>query len=112
MFHTYIGYLHSTGFATRFCNGNGEWLTVDASGCISRVFQEITDRVCLTIRMIWFVTSYKAYTDSLSVRCIGIIIKVYFSHSNMKLLYTRVWVIFLHYKYFLYEETIESVFSV
>ena len=48
----YLSYLYSTGLATRYCNGNDEWLTVDASSCISRVFQEINASVCQINRKI------------------------------------------------------------
>ena len=50
VFH--LSYLYSTGLATRYCNGNDEWLTVDASSCISRVFQEINASVCQINRKI------------------------------------------------------------
>ena len=45
-------FLYSTGLATRYCNGNDDWLTVDASSCISRVFQAINASVCLINRKI------------------------------------------------------------
>ena len=35
------------GLATRYCSKNGEWLTVNASSCQSRIFQEINATVCI-----------------------------------------------------------------
>ena len=37
----------SLGLATRFCDENGNWSTVDVSSCRSRVFQVIEEMVCV-----------------------------------------------------------------